>query len=109
MLCFRKRRRSPLRLADNRMRSRLATAALLISFAAGSATIAAEKPSILAFTSAHTDPEQAQVQPFPFFRVFPGGKGKIGADASRPLSTLKSARGQSVLFKDEDAKPGLIV
>lgn len=91
------------------MRSRLAAAALLISFAAGSATIAAEKPSILAFTFAHTDPEKAKVEPLPFFRVFPGGKDKNGADASRTLSTLKSARGHSLLFKEEDAKPGLIV
>ena len=89
-------------------KSRLVTAALLIAFAAAHAA-AAEKASILAFTFTHTDPEKAKAEPFPFFRVFPGGKDKNGADASSTLSTLKSARGQSVLFKDEDAKPGLIV
>jgi len=67
------------------------------------------KKTVLAFTFTHADPVKAQAEPFPYFRVFPGGKDKDGADASRTLSTLKSARGQSVLFKEEDAKPGLIV
>src|SRR5437762_10948005 len=110
MLCYKERRKSTLRrLAENRMGSRLATVALLIAFAAGSAAIAVEKPSILVFSFTHADPEKAKAEPFPFFRVFPGGKDKNGADASRTLSTLKSARGHSLLFKEEDAKPGLIV
>jgi hypothetical protein len=95
---------------ENRMiRALLTTAALLIASAAAHAAPAAEKPSILAFTFTHTDPEKAKVEPFPFFRVFPGGKDKNGANASRTLATLKSARGHSLLFKEEDAKPGLIV
>jgi len=67
------------------------------------------KKPVLAFTFSHSDPAKAKVEPFPYFRVFPGGKDKDGVDASRTLSTLKSARGQSVLYKEEDAKPGLIV
>jgi len=89
-------------------RPRLAAAAVLIAFGAAHAT-AAEKASVLAFTFTHADPEKAKAEPFPFFRVFPGGKDKNGADASRTLSTLKSARGHSLLFKEEDARPGLIV
>jgi hypothetical protein len=84
------------------------TALLLVAAAAASAE-AAEKSSVLAFTIAHADAAKAKVEPYPFFRIFPDGKDKNGENASGTLSTLKAARGQSVLFKEEDAKPGLIV
>ncbi len=89
-------------------RSPLTTAVLLIALTAADAAVA-EKPAILAFTFTHTNPEKVKAEPFPYFRVFPGGKDKNGTDATSTLSTLKSARGQSMLFKEEDAKPGLIV
>jgi hypothetical protein len=41
--------------------------------------------------------------------VFPDGKDKHGVNAEGSLGTLKAARGQSQLYKAEDAKPGLIV
>ncbi|MFN0019759.1 MAG: hypothetical protein ACKVP0_16000 [Pirellulaceae bacterium] len=87
---------------------RLTAAFLLIALAASSAA-AAEKNPVLAFTFTHADVEKAKVEPFPYFRIFPDGKDKSGADASSTLSTLKAARGQSALFKEEDANPGLIV
>jgi hypothetical protein len=90
------------------IRSQLVTAILVFASAAASVT-ATEKNAVLAFTFTHADAEKAKVDPFPFFRIFPEGKDKSGADASRSLSTLKAARGQSELFKEEDAKPGLIV
>jgi hypothetical protein len=83
------------------------TLLLFNGFAVGSEPPA--KKTVLAFTFTHSDAEKAKVEPFPFFRVFPGGKDKNGADASGTLATLKSARGHSLLFKEEDAKPGLIV
>jgi hypothetical protein len=88
--------------------SRLTTTLLFIAFA-GASTAAAEMNAVLAFTITHADAGKAKVEPFPFFRIFPEGKDKNGEDASRTLSTLKAARGQSALFKEEDAKPGLIV
>ena len=87
---------------------RLTTTVLLVALSAASA-VAAEKNAVLAFTFTHADVEKAKVEPFPYFRIFPDGKDKNGEDASSTLSTLKAARGQSVLFKEEDAKPGLIV
>jgi len=87
---------------------RILFAALLLSRLAAAAEPSEKKP-VLAFTFSHADPEKAKAEPFPYFRVFPGGKDKNGVDASGSLSTLKAARGQSVLFKEEDAKPGLIV
>src|SRR6187401_202052 len=87
---------------------RLTTTVLLVALSAASA-VAAEKNAVLAFTFTHADVEKAKVEPFPYFRIFPDGKDKNGEDASSTLSTLKVARGQSVLFKEEDAKPGLIV
>ncbi len=69
----------------------------------------AKKPEVLAFTFSHADPDKAKTEPFPYFRVFPGGKDKKGVDASGTLSTLKAARGESKLYQAEDAKPGLIV
>jgi hypothetical protein len=88
-------------------RTSLTAGVLLIAIATHVA--AAERGSILAFTFTHADPDKAKAEPFPFFRVFPGGKDKNGANATSTLSTLKSARGHSLLFKEEDAKPGLIV
>lgn len=81
----------------------------LLFVATAASAAAAEKSAVLAFTFAHVDEEKAKVEPFPFFRIFPEGKDKSGADASSSLSALKAARGQSTLFKEEDAKPGLIV
>ena len=67
------------------------------------------KQETLAFEFTYADPEIAKTGKIPFFRVFPDGKDTAGKDASGTLGTLKSARGESKLYKDEDAKPGLIV
>lgn len=83
--------------------------ALLLLTISGVNAVPSEKKSVLAFTFTHADPEKARIEPFPFFRVFPGGKDKAGVDATSSLSTLKAARGSSKLYKEEDAKPGLIV
>jgi hypothetical protein len=92
------------------MAVRFVTAAILLfSSLAPNSSAADDKKTVLAFTFSHADAEKAKAEPFPYFRVFPEGKDKEGADASRTLSTLKSARGRSVLFTEEDAKPGLIV
>jgi hypothetical protein len=45
----------------------------------------------------------------PFFRLFPGGKDAQGEDATSSLGTLKFGRGESKLYKKEDAEPGFIV
>jgi len=55
------------------------------------------------------DEKDTETTKLPFFRVFPDGKDKQGRDASSSLATLKLARGESKLYKAEDAKPGLIV
>lgn len=67
------------------------------------------KTEPLAFEFSYADPEIAKDGKIPFFRVFPDGKDTAGKDASGSLNTLKTARGQSKLYKDEDIKPGLIV
>jgi hypothetical protein len=70
-----------------------------------------EKPSVLAFrfTYAEDANKDDDTVKLPYFRAFPDGKDKAGQDASGSLSTLKLARGESKLYKAEDAKPGLIV
>lgn len=83
-------------------------AVVLLAFVAPNLP-AAEKSTVLAFTFTHADAEKAKVEPFPYFHIFPDGKDKNGVDASSTLGTLKAARGQSTLFKEEDAKPGMIV
>jgi hypothetical protein len=64
---------------------------------------------VLAFEFSSAKPGGEPGEKFPYFRVFPGGKDKNKQDASGSLNTLKFARGESKLYKDEDAKPGLIV
>lgn len=67
------------------------------------------KSEPLAFEFTYADAELAKDGKIPFFRVFPEGKDSKGNDASGTLETLKTARGKSKLYGDEDAKPGLIV
>jgi hypothetical protein len=72
-------------------------------------TASAEEAAPLAFHFSYASKEAAAAMKPPFFRVFPGGMDKDGKDASGSLGTLKVARGESRLYKEEDAKAGLIV
>lgn len=67
--------------------------ALLLVFISAANAVPSEKQSVLAFTFTHADPEKAKVEPFPFFRVFPGGKDKAGVDATSSLSWRRLSRG----------------
>ena len=63
----------------------------------------------MAFEFSYAEPAPGEEGKYPYFRAFPGGKDKLGNDASRALGTLKFARGQSRLYTKEDAEPGMIV
>jgi hypothetical protein len=82
---------------------------LLVACPAAKAAEALPVNVPLAFAFSHADSEKAKTEQLPYFRVFPDGKDKDGLNANGSLRTLKRARGQSRLYKDEDAKPGLIV
>jgi hypothetical protein len=69
----------------------------------------AEAPAPLVYSFSYASDELAKLQKPPYFRVFPGGLDKDGKDASSSLGTLKAARGESKLYKQEDVKAGLIV
>jgi hypothetical protein len=95
------------------MISRILTAlsllgALVLPSAASGETFI-DKRSPMAFEFAYADPQLAAVAKYPYFRAFPDGKDRFGKDASKALGTLKFARGESRLYKEEDAKPGMIV
>lgn len=87
--------------------SMMALAVIFASLATAQAE--APKSEALAFEFTYAEADKAKAGQIPFFRVFPGGKDTAGNDASRSLGTLKSARGTSKLYRDEDIKPGLIV
>jgi hypothetical protein len=82
-------------------------AALVLFLGAAEPTV--EKRAPQAFRFAIPNADLTDSGKLPFFRVFPGGKDRNDLDATSSLDSLKFARGESKLYREEDKKPGLIV
>jgi len=80
----------------------------LMSGVALAADPLADNKAPLAFNFSLPD-DKPEAPKLPFFRAFPGGRDKLGNDASGPLGTIKLARGESRLYPVEDKQAGLIV